>query len=434
MPTQTSISLFYRTLGSSGAGLLLTIIYSVLSARMLGAEGRGLLAAIQIWPTVLAGAMTMGMSTSFVYHARKNRHLACSFFASGLIATIVLSGLSSVLGTMVLSNFLPTLTAKQINFASIYLTVMLPITAITMYAGGCAQLIDNLRLFNLLKIIPLLLQVISVIVLYLSIGLTPERLAIATVITQFITVVWMINSCIKELGFSISKMWNYFGLLLSYGMSVWAVEIFGILTQQIDKIWISGALSLKYLGLYTLAFGMSRVIANIQNSAAAIIFPRNIGKPMSDVVDSTVQVFRLTFWPTLIFAIPASLLAAPLFPIVFGKDFTLSGQIFPVLVLECIIGTSSWVLAQAFNSLGKPHLIILRQAAGLASTVIVAYLAVPTFSVWGVVMAVLAGSTVRLIVTILAFKKGLGIAIPNIFPNKSDINLITSILKKRLST
>lgn len=434
MQTQPFIIIFYRTLASSAAGLLLTIIYSILSARMLGAEGRGLLAAIQLWPTVLAGAMTMGMSTSFAYHARKNRNITSSLFASGLVATVLLSSLSSSLGIFVLSNFLPTLTSKQIDFAHTYLIAMLPATAITIYIGGCAQLIDNLRLFNLLKIIPALLQVIAIIVLYLSIGLTAERLAIATVVTQLITITWMMNLSINELGFSLSKTWNYFGIMLSYGLSVWAVEIFGVLTQQVDKIWISGALQLKYLGIYTLAFGMSRVISNIQNSAAAIIFPQNIGKSISDVVDSTVQVFRLTFWPTLILAIPASLLAAPLFPIVFGKDFTLSGQIFPVLVLECIIGTSSWVLAQAFNSLGKPHLIVLRQATGLASTVIVAYFAVPTFSVWGVVMAVIAGSIVRLIVTILAFEKGLGIAIPNIFPNKSDINLITNIFKKRSST
>ena len=211
MQTQTFISLFSRTLGSSAAGLLLTIIYSVLSARMLGAEGRGLLAAIQLWPTVLAGAMTMGMSTSFVYHARKNRHLTSSFFAAGLIATVLLSSFSSSLSIFFLSNFLPALTAEQIDFANIYLIAMLPATAITIYIGGCAQIIDDLRLFNLLKIIPVLLQVISSIVLYISIGLTPERLAIATVITQLITIIWMTSSSVKELGLSLKKTWNYFG-------------------------------------------------------------------------------------------------------------------------------------------------------------------------------------------------------------------------------
>lgn len=401
---------------------------------MLGAEGRGVLAAIQLWPTVLAGTMTMGMSASFVYHARNQRHLAGNLFATGLLLTVLISGISGALGTWYLSKFLHALTPTQLEFARIYLVIMLPATAITIYVGGCAQLIDDFRLFNALKIIPVLLQVFAIIFLYLTIGLTPERLAIATVVTQLLTVIWMMNSSIKAFGFSIGKSLSNLGLLISYGMSVWAVEVFGVLTQQIDKIWISGTLPLKDLGLYTLAFGMSRIVANIQNSAAAILFPRNIGKPLADVVESTAQVFRLTFWPTLIISIPLTILIIPLFPLIFGVDFILSGQIFPVLVLECILGTSSWVLAQAFNSLGKPHLIVFRQTAGLIGTVTVAMTLVPQVGIWGVVLAVLAGATVRLIVTILAFQKGLNVAMPRLLLDKNDILLVFQVLKKRLGT
>lgn len=432
MKEYSFLKMFYRTLGSSLAGLVLTIIYSVLSARMLGAEGRGILAAIQLWPTVLAGTMTLGLSASFVYHARQQRHMTGNLFATGLLVTVLVAGVSGALGMTLLSHLLPSLSIDQIEFTRVYLVIMLPATAITIYIGGCTQILDGLSLFNAGKIVPVLLQVIAIVTLYITVGLTPERLAIATIATTFITVAWMMKSSIKVLGFSLRSIWIDLGLLISYGMSVWAVEIFGVLTQQIDKIWVSGVLSLADLGHYTLAFGMSRVIANIQNSAAAVLFPRNIGKPMAEVVQSTAQAFRLTFWPTLFISVPVSLLAIPVFPLIFGQEFFLSGQVFPILVLECILGTSSWVLAQAFNSLGKPHLIVIRQAAGLVGTIAFAFLLVPKLGIWGVALAVLVGAAVRLAVTIFAFKKGLGIGLPRLLFCKADIVLVANLVRKRL--
>lgn len=431
MNSPSFLTLFIRTIGSSIAALLMTIVYSVLSARLLGADGRGTLAAIQLWPTVLAGSMTVGLQTAFVYYARQDRSRCAQFFAAGLCATFLVSILSAIVGWRLLSHALPFLSTAQLHFAKIYLAFMLPVVSVSIYIGGCAQLIEDLRLFNVLKIVPIAFQVIAIISLYLSVGITPERLAIGTVVTQLLALSWSTREATKSLGFSLKQTRVHILMLCGYGASVWAVEVLGVATQQIDKIWISGALSLRELGVYTLAFGMSRVVANIQNSAATILFPRNIGKPKGEVVSSTAKVFRLTFWATLVVAIPASLLAIPLFPLVFGPDFAASGWMFPLLVLECILGTSSWVLAQAFNSLGKPHLIVTRQISGLLCMVTVAYFLVPRIGVWGVVLAMLTGALVRLVVTLLAFPKGLKVPMPQIFLDKNDIQGVFIILKKK---
>lgn len=407
------------------------MVYSVLSARLLGAEGRGVLAAIQLWPTVLAGCMTLGLQTAFVYYARQDRSRAPQLFASGMVATLLVSVLSGVVGWWLLSNALPSLSEAQLQFAKQYLAVMLPAVAISIYISGCAQVIEDLRLFNVLKIVPVALQVLAIVALYLSIGLTAERLAIATAVTQWLALLWATWAAIKVLGFSLRDSYAQIIVLIGYGVSVWAVEVLGVLTQQIDKIWISGVLPLRELGIYTVAYGMSRVVATIQNSAAVILFPRNVGKPPEDVVASTGQVFRLTFWPTFVIAMPVAFLSIPIFPLVFGPDFVASGQMFPVLVLECILGTSSWVLAQAFNSLGKPHLIILRQLAGLAMTVALAFTLVPRLGVWGIVLAMMAGALVRLMVTLLAFPKGLGVDIPRLLLGKADIAVIAATVKRQ---
>ena len=429
MKPHSFLTLFVRTIGSSVAALLLTAVYSVLSARLLGPDGRGVLASVQLWPTVLAGCMTIGLQTAFVYNARRDRARAAELFAAGLVATALVSLLTGLVGWRMLGHALVALNHTQLQFARIYLLAVLPAIALSIYIGGCAQLIDDLRLFNALKIVPLALQVLAILVLQFTLGLSAERMAVAAAVTQFLAVAWSLREAVRAFGFSLRQTWTSILLLAGFGVSVWAVEVLGVVTQQIDKIWISGALPLRDLGVYTLAYGVSRMIANIQNAAATIVFPRNVGRPKEDVVANISQVFRLTFWPTLLGMLPLSLLAIPLFPLIFGADFTVSGHMFPLLVLECILSTSSWVLAQAFNALGKPHLIVVRQLLGVATTILIATFWVHRLGVWAVVLAMLAGALVRLVVTFAAFPAGLAVAVPKIFPQRAEIVMTIAALK-----
>lgn len=432
MTRSTGAVLFLRTLGASAFALVLTVIYSVLSARLLGVEGRGLLAAIQLWPSVCAGMLTFGLQTAFVYHSRRDPGLSATLFGTGFVASLFIASLIGVAASTALPALLPTLSDEDIEFSKTYFWMMLPITAASVYVGGCAQGIRNLRLFNRVRVLPLALQVVAILLLTAASAVTPSSLAIATIAAQTMVVIWALGTAVRVFGFRLSGFIRSLTVLIAFGSGVWAVEVLGVMTQQIDKIWISGALTLGDLGAYTLAFGMSRVVGTIQNSAATVIFPRNIGLAREDVVSSTAQVFRLSFWGMLITALPGSMLAAPIFPIVFGAGFATSGHVFPILVAECIVGTSSWVLAQAFNSLGKPHLIVLRQVSGLVTTVVAAWLLVPGFGIWGVAVAVTLGAVVRLAVTILSFPTGLGCPVPTLLLNRSDISFMKSILSGRV--
>ena len=64
-------------------------------------------------------------------------------------------------------------------------------------------------------------------------------------------------------------------------------------------------------------------------------------------------------------------------------------------------------------------------------TIALAFALVPRLGVWGVVLAMIAGAGVRLMVTLLAFRKGLGVDIPRLLLGKADIAVIASTVKRR---
>ncbi len=64
--------------------LLVTILNlgtGVVTARLLGAGGRGELAAIITWPQVLSFLALAGLTKSTAYHVRKDRGEAAGYFA-----------------------------------------------------------------------------------------------------------------------------------------------------------------------------------------------------------------------------------------------------------------------------------------------------------------------------------------------------------------
>src|SRR5882672_10286765 len=67
-----------KTVGKTTQTLLTSVLMTGLSvgismftARTLGAQGRGELAALMLWPQLIASFAGWGMQTAFIYHAKK---------------------------------------------------------------------------------------------------------------------------------------------------------------------------------------------------------------------------------------------------------------------------------------------------------------------------------------------------------------------------
>lgn len=51
--------------------LIVTTLTSILTARMLGVEGKGELAAVLFWPTLIGSVLSFGLPTSLIYNIKK---------------------------------------------------------------------------------------------------------------------------------------------------------------------------------------------------------------------------------------------------------------------------------------------------------------------------------------------------------------------------
>lgn len=426
---QDALPLFWKALGASGGAMMASLLMSVAVARILGAEGRGLLAALQLWPSILGGVATLGLPAAAAFHIRKHPKLQATVFTTGLVLVFTSALGAAVIGWWQLPTLLPTLSTHQLPAARFYLLIGLPVTAVFIFVGGCGQAMSDMSIFNLAKVLPVLVQVPVFGGLLVAGLVTAEHIAFGFLAAQLAVALWLITATGRQFGFSLSRKRAVVSAMLIYGVGIWTSEILGTITLNADKLSISQWLSLRDLGVYSVAYALSRMASHLPNAVAAVIFPRNVGRGKAEVVASTARAFRLSFWPALIVAVPVAVACQPLFVRVFGAEFAASGLIFPLLIAECLIGSGSWVLAQAFNALARPGLIIVRQLSGLLTFCVLAFALMPHLGIVGAALAVLGASLVRLLATLATFRAGLGVSTPQILWQREDWHTLVAALR-----
>ena len=85
--------------GTTGIVVLVSLVTSVLLARFLAPEGRGLLLALAFWPALISALLNISLNESTTYHIARREGVSGDEY----ISSIVDSALESKTSTMNLS-------------------------------------------------------------------------------------------------------------------------------------------------------------------------------------------------------------------------------------------------------------------------------------------------------------------------------------------
>ncbi|MNI57878.1 hypothetical protein D3C73_1129640 [compost metagenome] len=116
---------------------------------------------------------------------------------------------------------------------------------------------------------------------------------------------------------------------------------------------------------------------------------------------------------------------------IFGSAYSQAALPFSILLFECVISGSSWILAQQFNATGKPGIVLIRQILSIAPLLIILPFLDDKNLTTKLALLLLLGAALRLIITIYIFKVTLNVRIATFLPKKTDAVAIGRIIQKR---
>ncbi|MBY7845278.1 oligosaccharide flippase family protein [Vibrio fluvialis] len=361
VPQMKNDSLLYKIISiflKKSIVFILAFVVMLLQARALGAETRGVLAALLVLPNLFVIIAEGGMRQASTYFLGKKiidekNTLATSkvfFFVSSIIATIIL--------------FLAQIyTLPDIDSNYILLSIVaLPFLVINSGYRGVLLGYKKTDKFGNNLLIPKLIQTLVIVTLYILGILNLEWSLIVFILVGVVNFAlgWLAvqevapKAPIRYFSFTtLSKMLKLGGV---FGLSFFFIN----LNYQIGILVGKGTLESSELGNYAVTIQIAELVWQLPAAISVIFFSESMSKLQHD--DKWVAIItkttRIQTGLTLIICLIGIPLAQHLLPILIGNDYEMVYQILIPLIPGIVMMSVFKVINVDFAGRGKPWMTL----------------------------------------------------------------------------
>lgn len=394
------------------------LVTSVLTARILGPEGRGLFSAALLIAMLAAGLAQFGLGNSLVYHRGAGRSFNYRNLLLGSLLFVIavavgLAGVGLQLGG-----------EDRLRGQFMLILGLAAAMAAQNYFITLAQLHPGLVFFNLMRLGLVAGNLVLLLVLIAAFHPVDYRkILIAQLIVLAVLAVAGQVWATRELaaGVRVGGVPLKWREVFRYGIAHHGTSVLGLVLLNFDKIALLKMGTMVQFGLYALAFSTSRLIGAVQEAISTALYSRFAGKDPGQLSQGVRAAFRVTLLPMLAVATAGAALSPWLIVLLFGSAFAPMAAPFSILLFECVIGGASWILAQRFNAAGRPGLVFVRQLV----SVLPIFMALPflpeqNIHIWLSIL-MLMGASLRLGVTLALYPWVLKEPVPGLLPGIADL-------------
>ena len=419
---------FGKTLMTTMGMTVVGFVSSVITARILGPEGRGLLSAAIMICSLSAGVAQFGMGSSYVYHfgaARRFPYLR--FFLSSLLSISIFATALAVAGLQLSDEV-------QLHRFTWLILAFTAFMASQSYIFSLTQLHSDLHFFNIMRFTQVFGNLVLMLPLVLWFDVVSFEQILFTQLLMLISVtvmglwwarkhrIWQLKVDVKEP----VRPW----FVMRYGFHQHGIGMLSLFLLNFDKIFLLNRATIAEYGYYMLAFTTSRMIGAVQDAISVALFSRFAGRDEQQLGEAVRNAFRVSFLPLLAIAAVIAAVSPWALSFVYGKSFAAMTLPFAILLFECVIGGASWTLAQRFNAAGQPGLVLARQLISIVPVLIAIPLLPSENTYVYLALLMLGGAILRLITTLYLGVTRLKEPMPRFVPTRQDLDLIRRLLAR----
>ena len=396
----------------------------IITARALMPPGRGQLAAMILWTSILAGFTSFGVPTSLIYFFRRNEADRDRIVATGLVLSVLTGVLATLIGVLFIPHWMQQYPPGTIRAAQWFM-IITPITGVTLAGRSILEAAGSFSSSNILQLSTPLFTAVPLVALLLLHHLNPYTAAAAYIcaaIPSFVYLLYRLRPYVRHL----RADFHTGRLLLSYGVRSYGIDLLGTLAFQLDQVLVVRMLTPGEMGSYVVVLSLSRMLNLVYNSVTMILFPKAAGLSAEAVVALTERCARVA---TIVSAAAALFIYVfgPFFlNLLYGREYGSALSSLRILLVEVTLAGTASVLAQAFMALGRPGIVTILQAVGLSFSIPLMLILIPRWGIKGAATALLASTLARLVFVMAGFPIFLKTRVPNLLPHAEDFEQLWS--------
>jgi O-antigen/teichoic acid export membrane protein len=391
----TAIATAVRTARAAGSGWPLTVSFAtslaiqalnvvtgILLARSLGPQGRGELAAVMLWPGILAAVGSLGVVDAITYHAARATAPVGSLLASSVMLCLLQSSILVAVGMAVVSLALGRYGPDTLRSARMFLGYI-PLYLLAMYLMAVLNGTGRYARFHGLRMLVIGASAAGLFALA-ALGRVTIAWTIVVYLGAHLAALVVAALCLRGELAGLRINHGIVRELLAFGVRSHGGSVASMLNERLDQLVISLFLAPASLGLYVIAVTVTSLTGLVGSSAALAALPSVAQLPPGPARDRTA---RRTIAATLIVSsaltVPVLLLLPQLIVAFFGRPYLAAVPAARVLLVAAVVLSTSRVLGAVLRAAGHPLdtgwaelLALLVTGAGLA-------LLLPAFGLMG---------------------------------------------------
>lgn len=388
--------------------LCLSLFSVVLLARALGVEGRGLLAAVLIYPQLLIAITEGGMRQAATFFIGQKKASDAEVLGA-LLSYVIFAGIA---GYLVVSSLMLFFDENQFSVAIIAIAATILPTSLAVNAfQGYFLGKQQIKNFNRVLLFQRFLYVFALIFLYVINMLTLFSVvlvtALAALYNAFQTFIYVNKTFHGKIKFNISVIFSMLKIGVVYAIALFLMQM----NYKVDILLLNWLSSPVELGGYAVTVQLGELLWQLPSAVLTILMSRSANSYDNSMVPVVCKTTRLTLFVTFILSLLMLLSGYYLIVPVFGSDY--SGVFFVLLMLTpgLVVATIFKTINAFYAGKGQAYYAIYVMGIAVFFNVLGNYILIPHY---GGVGAAISSSISYLvsaivIVFIFAFKESVNI-------------------------
>ncbi len=418
-----------RVAFTNGIIIFFGLGYSIITARYLGPEKNGIIAALLVYPGLFMSVGSLGIRQSTTYFLGKKiyseEEIKTAITQIWMFTTLV----SLIICFILMRSF----SNSGDNLLWVLLALApLPFSLFNTYNSGIFLGKNDIKTFNKINWIPSLLSFLGLIIFVISLKMDISGAMTASIAGPLFMAFILLfkNRFIKS--FSFKYNWNIIKSMLSLGV-VYALALFVInLNYRIDIIILDKLSNPFELGIYSKGAGVSQYLWQIPAILSTIVFARSAVSKNDNLFSFKVaQLLRLSFILVGLLAIVLIFISPFLIVGMYGREFYDSIRVLQILLPGVVILTIYKVMNMDLAGKGKPWISMKAMIPALIINVVINVLLIPKYGATGAAISSTLSYSIAGFLFLYFYSKETQIPLATIIRyNKSDFNPLINIIKK----
>lgn len=408
--------------------LALGMASAVITARALGASGKGTFAALSYLLGLFVALASSGLGDSVIVLVGQKR-ASLRESTSSTISAVLLTGTLAGAAAYIVAHLQTRPETPDLSFAVAMTALLVPISALS---GVLGTLVLARERFLLSSVMLVVISGITTATIFVCVVLADWGIRGAFIGVAAGNMAGLLGIAVPlhRMGLSLRPRWNagYLKAAFRHGSVVQVSGLLMTLSGRVDLLIIYSLGGDAEAGQYSVALTIGQLVTYAAFAISLASYPRIAALTGSDAVPLLQQAARVSVVAGIAIAIPLATLTPFAIETLFGSEFRPAVRPAMVLIAGGVLFGLQWVLSRGATARGRPGVLLLSFATTLVVMIALDFILIPGHGVMGAAIASLVGPVLGIMVALLALRRAFSetFSLMAVVPRWADIRLTYS--------